>query len=356
MNKALRRGYAAAAALALALPALAACAGGSQPAQDGDLPSVTFITMTDTVPYFISMRDAAKEEAEKLGLPISFEAGKFDGDEQGQITAVENAITRGDDAIVITPSGPGVSQAIAKAKDAGLLVIQLENSLPPEEFDLTVATNNLPAGVAIGEYAKGKLKGKDLKIAMLGFFTDKVVKFDIDRYQGFLEGLGIDVGDPAVKGDEATSGTYDGGNYQIVCNEQTNGAEDLGRTAMENCLSRNPDINLVFTGSEPIAAGAANALEAAGLSDQAMIVSVDGGCTGVQAIEAGQLAATAQQYPAKMAEIAMDAVLEYSKSGTLPAVTEGDDYVDTGTALVTNTPLDGLTSIDTAAASKICWG
>src|SRR3546814_1761018 len=40
------------------------------------------------------------------------------------------------------------------------------------------------------------------------------------------------------------------------CNEPTNGAEDGGRTAMENCLTRNPDINVVYTINEPAAVGA----------------------------------------------------------------------------------------------------
>ena len=80
--------------------------------------------------------------------------------------------------------------------------------------------------------------------------------------------MGIDVADPKKNGDEAKTGKYTGGkggDYTIVCNEPSNGAEDGGRTAMENCLSKNPNINVVYTINEPAAVGANAALKAAGI-------------------------------------------------------------------------------------------
>ena len=70
---------------------------------------------------------------------------------------------------------------------------------------------------------------------------------------------------------------------------------------MENCLQKNPDINLVYTINEPAARGAYTALKAAGKEKDVLIVSVDGGCTGVKDVKAGKIAATSQQYPLKMA-------------------------------------------------------
>ena len=122
--------------------------------------------------------------------------------------------------------------------------------------------------------------------------------------------MGIDVADPKKNGDEAKTGKYTGGkggDYTIVCNEPSNGAEDGGRTAMENCLSKNPDINVVYTINEPAAVGASTALKAAGVTD-AIIVSVDGGCAGVKSVKDGTIGATAQQYPLKMATLGMEAI------------------------------------------------
>ena len=110
------------------------------------------------------------------------------------------------------------------------------------------------------------------------------VSVDVQRDQGFLEGFGIDVGDKDQIGDESDP--------RIVGHDVTDGAEEGGRTAMENLLQKDPTINLVYTINEPAAAGAYEALKAAGKENDVTIVSVDGGCPGVEAVEAGQIGAT----------------------------------------------------------------
>jgi len=87
-----------------------------------------------------------------------------------------------------------------------------------------------------------------------------------------------------------------------------------------------------------------------------LIVSVDGGCTGVGYVKDGTIDATAQQYPLKMAELGVQAIKELATTGAKPEVTEGLDFFNTGVALVTDQPFDGLDSIDTDEASDICWG
>ena len=114
---------------------------------------------------------------------------------------------------------------------------------PADTVDITFATDNFKAGELIGKWAAGTLDGKEATIAMLDLFNDKVVSVDYNRDQGFLTGMGIDVKDKTKNGDEAKTGNYTGGkggDYTIVCNEPTQGAQDGGKTAMENCLSKNP--------------------------------------------------------------------------------------------------------------------
>ena len=104
---------------------------------------------------------------------------------------------------------------------------------------------------------------------MLDLFNDKVVSVDYNRDQGFLTGMGIDVKDTKKNGDEDKTGKYTGGkggDYTIACNEPTKGAAGrAARRAMETCLSKTKDINVVYTINEPAAAGAAEALKAAGV-------------------------------------------------------------------------------------------
>src|SRR4051795_12913563 len=98
--------------------------------------------------------------------------------------------------------------------------------------------------------------------------------------------MGIDTADPKVNGDEAASGGYDGGDYSIVCNEPTNGAEDGGRTAMERCLTKTPSVNVGSATNDPAAVGAQKALKAAATKD-VLVVSIDGGCDGVKQVKDG---------------------------------------------------------------------
>jgi fructose transport system substrate-binding protein len=302
------------------------------------------------------MQEGAKAAAAKDNVTLTVAAGKADGDEDGQIQAIENAISRGDKGILITPNGPGVNPAIVKARDAGLFVIALDTPPDPADtVDITFATDNFKAGELIGKWTAGSLAGKPAVIAMLDLFNDKVVSVDYNRDQGFLTGMGIPVNDPQKNGDEAPTGSYSGGTYTIVCNEPTKGTQDGGKTAMENCLSKNPDINVVYSINEPAGQGAASALQAAG-STGALIVSIDGGCAGVKSVADGTLGATSQQYPVRMAQLGVDAITTIARGGEKPSVTSGLEFYDTGVALVTDKPVTGVESITTAEGAKICWG
>jgi ABC-type sugar transport system substrate-binding protein len=302
------------------------------------------------------MQEGAKKAAGAEGVKVTVAAGKEDGDEAGQVQAIEDAIARDDDGILITPNGPGVNPAIKKARDAGLYVIALDTPPDPANtVDITFATDNFKAGELIGKWTAATLAGKPATIAMLDLFNDKIVSVDYNRDQGFLTGMGIDTKDKKKNGDEARTGSYSGGTYSIVCNEPTNGAEDGGRTAMERCLNKNPGVNVVYTINEPAAVGAQKALKAANVQG-ALVVSIDGGCDGVQQVKDGLINATSQQYPVKMAELGVQAIKKIATGGDKPQVTGGLDFFDTGVALVTDKPATGVDSITSAEGASQCWG
>lgn len=349
---------------AVAAVTLTGCAGSSEPAGSGsaatgDEIGVSLIVKTNSNPFFIAMQEGAQAAADANGVNLTLAAGKEDGDEDTQIQAIEAAISKGDAGILITPNGPAVLDAIAKARDAGLFVIALDTVPDPADaVDITFATDNFLAGQYIGQWTAATLGAEDAVIGLIDLFDDKVVTVDYARDQGFLDGMGIDLADEQVNGDEEPTGTLPGGGtYTIVGNEASQGAEDGGRTAMENLLAKNPDINVVYTINEPAAYGAFQALEAAGKSgDDVIIVSVDGGCAGVSQVAEGIIDATSQQYPVKMAELGVEAIVELVETGTAPETSEGLDFFNTGVALVTDQPAEGVDSIDTAEAADICWG
>jgi fructose transport system substrate-binding protein len=323
--------------------------------------AVSLITKDSTNAFFVAMQAGAKKAGDAAGVDITIASGKEEGDDQGQIDAIENAIASKQAGILITPMSTGVNDAIQKARDAGLFVIALDTPTdPPDVVDITFATDNREAGKLIGQYAAAKLDGKKAVIALLDIFDDKIVSVDYNRDQGFLEGMGIEVGDPVKNGDEAPSGKYTGGkggDYEIVGNEATGANEEGGQKGMENLLAKNPDINVIYTINEPTAAGAFAALTAAGKTTADFIlVSVDGGKAGVQDVADGNIAATSQQYPLVMADLGVQAIVDFVKNGTKPAVSPGLDFFNTGVTLIAKDPVDGVESKDPQYGLDNAWG
>ncbi len=313
---------------------------------------VGLITKTEGNQFFVKMREGAEAKATELGLELRSFAGKFDGDNDAQIAAIESLIAAGAIGFAIVPSdSSAIVPTITAARDAGLLVIVLDTPLDPiGAADATFATDNRKAGRLIGAWAAGTLgdAAANAKIAMLDLAVNQPT-VDYLRDQGFMEGFGIDVKDPNKYGDEDDA--------RICGHEMTAGSEDGGRTAMETLLQRCPDINVVYTINEPAAAGAWEALKAVGKDDgSVLVVSVDGGCPGVQNVAAGVIGATSQQYPLLMASMALEAIKKFADSGEKPAMTEGLDFFDTGATLITDKPVGGVESVDTAKGLELCWG
>ena len=312
---------------------------------------VGLITKTDTNPFFVKMREGAQAKADELGMELRAFAGRYDGDNETQVEAIESLIAAGAAGILITPSdSAGIVPTVQKARDAGLLVIALDTQLEPSDAaDATFATDNFRAGELIGEWAAATLgdEAANAKIALLDL-SEAGISVDVQRNQGFLTGFGIDVADPNVMRDEDDP--------RIVGNDITQGAEEGGRTAMENLLQRDQGINVVYTINEPAAAGAYEALNAFGFADQAMIVSIDGGCPGVQNVQEGIIGATSMQFPLLMASLGVEAIKTFAETGEKPENTEGLDFYNTGVELVTDQPVEGVPSITSEEALEKCWG
>src|SRR5437764_332229 len=127
-----------------------------------DQPVIGLITKTETNPFFVKMKEGAAAAAQASGAKLLSGAGKTDGDNAGQVTAIENMIAAGAKTVLITPSdSKAIVPAIKKAQEKGVMVIALDSPTDPmEATDALFATDNYKAGVLIGQYAKAALAGK----------------------------------------------------------------------------------------------------------------------------------------------------------------------------------------------------
>jgi fructose transport system substrate-binding protein len=317
-----------------------------------DKPIIGLITKDVTNPFFTKMKEGAQEKATELGADFRSFAGKDATDNQGQVDAVENLVSAGAKGILLTPSDTvAMVDPVRKARAAGVLVIALDTALNPiDAADATFATDNFKAGLLIGQWAKATMgdKAKDAHIALIDENVNQST-VAVARDQGFMKGFGIDTKDVDVVGDETDP--------RISGHGLGNGQEEPSRTAMENLLQKDPDINLVYTINEPTAAGVYQAIKAAGKENSGiLIVSVDGGCPGVKNVQAGIIGATSMQFPLLMASMGVEAVMEFAKTGKKPEPTPGLTFFDTGVQLISDHPAKGVDSISAEDGLKKCWG
>ena len=99
---------AAAAALSIALM--------SAPAAAADT-IIGLITKTNTNPFFVKMKEGAEKKAKELGVTLQAYAGKADGDNDGEVAAIEALINAGAKGFMLVPSD---STAIVHAESRGL--------------------------------------------------------------------------------------------------------------------------------------------------------------------------------------------------------------------------------------------
>ncbi|WP_062120117.1 sugar ABC transporter substrate-binding protein [Aureimonas sp. AU40] len=311
---------------------------------------IGIVTKTDANPFFAKMKEGAEAKAKELGVELQSFAGKFDGDNDTQVTAIENLISSGVSGILLAASDTkAITPVVEQARQAGILVIALDTPLDPANAaDATFATDNVKAGELIGQWAAKTVKDPSTaKVAFLDAIESQPT-VDVARDQGFMKGFGIDVKDPSRYLDEDDK--------RIVGHFWGNGSEEGGRTGMETLLQKEPDLSVVYTINEPTAAGAYEALKAAGKESGVLITSVDGGCPGVENVKAGVIGATSMQYPLLMASKGVEAIVEFKKNGKKPEPTPGLDFFNTGVTLVTDKPVSGIESITSAEALKKCWG
>ena len=301
------------------------CSLFAAPATAGE-PVVGLIVKTESNPFFVRMKEAAREKAGELGVDLRIFAGKYDGDTATQAEAVENLVAAGAAGILIAPSDPAaLAGAVGKSRGAGVLVIALDTPFDPADtVDITFATDNFRAGELIGRWAR----------ATMGDVADTAKYRDARRVR--------DSGPPwrscATRASSRASASISRITRRCTTRRtraslamaRRSARRKAGGAAMRKLLGETPGIDLVYAINEPAAAGAHAALKESGRDNNVLIVSIDGGCQGVWMVATGALGATAMQYPVRMAALGVEAAVEFTRTGRMPENTPGLDFHDTG--------------------------
>jgi ribose transport system substrate-binding protein len=296
---------AAPAAPAAAAPAATDAPAAAPAASDAKKEmTIGFIPMTLDNEYFITMVNAAKQEAEKEGVKLNVQAGTSHGSAEEQLQIVETMITNKVDAICIVPSSSvGLMTALKKAEEAGIPVVNLDTRLDPDLVKTSglkpvpfIGTNNYDGAKLAGEYAL-KLTGGKGKVAILTGIAGQ--QNAADRRNGFYD---------VVKG-----------KLDVVAEASADWEVEKGYNAAQNMIQANPDIVLIFASNDNMGLGAIRAAKEAGKDIK--VIGYDAVAEALNSVKSGEMAGTIAQFPAEMGIQGVKAAISLKNGGSMPDLT-----------------------------------
>jgi ribose transport system substrate-binding protein len=285
---------------------LAGCNSGGTPApgsgqastnQHKPVIGVTLLTFDN--PFFTTISDNLKAEADKHGFEVVSLSADHDAAKQSH--QVKDFIVQKVSAIVLSPCDSKVIvPIIQEANAAGIPVFTVDIPCrePGVKIACQIATDNKSGGKEAAKAVIEALGGKPAKVAIVDY---KQAESCILRVEGFKEAVAEhNTANAAAKLD-------------IVAELDGGGEKDKGFKVGEDLLQRHPDLGAVFCINDPSALGVVAALERAGKQDQIVIVGFDGQPEGKQAIKDGKIYADPIQFPERMGIEVVQKIVAHSK-------------------------------------------
>jgi ribose transport system substrate-binding protein len=219
-------------------------------------------------------------------------AGGF-GDYAGQISIIENLITKKVDFIILVAGHTkALIPVVSKAMKAGIGVVNMDNRLDTTDVVTFVGVDNGQGGKMAVDYIASRLGGIG-KIALLQGETGNPVQI--------LRTMGFDLGAAVHPG------------LKVVAKQGEHWTEEEGLKVFGNILQRSKDVNAVFGESDNLALGAARAAKSAGV--RPIIVGYDGQPAAYEAIKSGAIDATIRMDADAMVTTALKAAIKYVQNG-----------------------------------------
>jgi len=265
--------------------------------------TIAFIGYSTQQPFWVGLRDAAKAQAESLGVKF-VDLTTAEPDAAEQVKAVENAISMGVDGIIIGAADTrAFGDVLDKVQNAGIVAVTVDSGIDHPYISFLVQTDNVAAANLAGQYIVDDMEpGKVLILGgEIGHQTAEARKKGVED---IVAAAGIEV-------------IFRGCDW----------LEDVAYTTTVNELSANPDITAIFAACDPEAMGAIAAAKEKGVIDNLIIVGFDGNPSNLEAIAAGDQDADVKQDNVKMGQEGVINLVKLLKGETIE-----EDYI----------PIDGI--------------
>ena len=253
--------------------------------------AVGFSISTLNNPFFVSLSEGAKAEAEKQGVKlVVVDAGD---DAAKQTNDIEDLISRNVSVLIVNPvDSDAVAPAVQNAVSKGIKVISVDRVVNGVEVDCQIASDNAAGAKMATEYLI-ELIGEGAKAAELEGVPG--ASATIDRGAGFHEAADKDL--------------------DVVASQTANFNRAEGMNVMENILQSCPEVKGVFAHNDEMALGAVEAVLASGKDIK--IVGFDATDDAVAAVKSGKMAATVAQKPELMGETAVQTAMKLINGETV---------------------------------------
>jgi ABC-type sugar transport system substrate-binding protein len=274
----------------------AATAGSRLPA-DPAMPALRIGAVTKNLDneFFLTMIAGYERAAADMGIEIVTGSTPNENSEAEQLAILEGWLNEGNfNGFAVTPfRATSLNSGLQQATTAGLPIVNLDELIPADAREginlaAQVASDNVRAGQNAGNWVIANVEaGSDVAVIEGAPGTSS----SIDRVSGFTDAVSA-------------------AGYNVVASQTANWDRAEAFNVATNILQGNPNVRAIFAANDGMGLGAVEAVEAAGLTGQVVVLSVDAIPEAIEAVRAGRLAGTVAQYPDEMAYLAIEALVK----------------------------------------------
>ncbi|NGX88827.1 ribose ABC transporter substrate-binding protein RbsB [Rahnella sp. Lac-M11] len=258
--------------------------------------TIALVVSTLNNPFFVSMKDGAQKEADKLGYNLVVLDSQ--NNPAKELANVQDLTVRGTKLMLINPTdSDAVGNAVAMANQAKIPVITLDRQATKGVVASHVASDNAFGGQMAGDYIAKKLGDNAKVIELEGIAGTSVAR---ERGKGFAQAA-------------------EKHHFQLLASQPADFDRTKGLNVMQNLLTAHQDVQAVFAQNDEMALGALRALQTAGKTD-VLVVGFDGTEDGIKAVNGGKMGATVAQRPEQIGVIGVQTADKVLKGEKVPAV------------------------------------
>jgi ABC-type sugar transport system substrate-binding protein len=211
---------------------------------------------------------------------------------------MEAAIAQEYDGVLISPlTAEGMAPAVQQVVDAGIPVVTVDRTVTGVETLAHVGADNVLGGEQQGQ-------------AILDLFPDGATIFELEGTPG---------SSPAIDRSQGLHNIIDGvESVTVACKQTAEFRRDQGLTVSESCLGATPNPNAIVAANDEMAFGAIEAVKAAGIGGEVMVIGYDALPEALTLVQSGDLYGTVEQFPGEQARVGLRTLVEFLRNGTEP--------------------------------------